>query len=155
MLAASHGRADMVKALLEAGADPNTQDNDGSTALMCAAEHGYIDVVRMLLANPDVEINIADHDGQTALSIAMEAGHKDTALLIYASSNFSRGSSPRSQISDFTPGNSPTIKAFADTPTSRTFKAFANSTSTVTLTITQRFYIVRIILQSGVVLTCS
>lgn len=28
---------------------------------MCAAEHGYIDVVRMLLANPDVEINIADH----------------------------------------------------------------------------------------------
>ncbi|XP_022660119.1 uncharacterized protein LOC111249912 isoform X6 [Varroa destructor] len=98
MLAASHGRADMVKALLETGADPNTQDNDGSTALMCAAEHGYIDVVRMLLANPDVEINIADHDGQTALSIAMEAGHKDTALLIYASSNFSRGSSPYSSL---------------------------------------------------------
>ncbi|XP_018497576.2 uncharacterized protein LOC100902821 [Galendromus occidentalis] len=98
MLAASHGKGEMVKMLLDADADPNTQDNDGSTALMCAAEHGYIDVVRILLANPDVEINIADNDGQTALSIAMEAGHKDTALLIYASSNFSRGNSPYSSL---------------------------------------------------------
>ncbi|XP_077549432.1 KN motif and ankyrin repeat domain-containing protein 2 kank isoform X3 [Haemaphysalis longicornis] len=98
MLAASHGRAEMVKLLLDAGAEPNVQDNDGSTALMCAAEHGYIDIVRLLLASPDTEVCLADNDGSTALTIAMEAGHKDTALLIYANSNFSRGSSPYSSL---------------------------------------------------------
>ncbi|KAL1481974.1 hypothetical protein MTO96_034079 [Rhipicephalus appendiculatus] len=94
MLAASHGRLEMIKLLLDAGAEPNVQDNDGSTALMCAAEHGYIEIVRVLLAHPDTEVCLADNDGSTALTIAMEAGHKDTALLIYANSNFSRGSSP-------------------------------------------------------------
>ncbi|XP_065290049.1 KN motif and ankyrin repeat domain-containing protein 2 isoform X3 [Dermacentor albipictus] len=96
MLAASHGRLEMIKLLLDAGAEPNVQDNDGSTALMCAAEHGYIEIVRVLLAHPDTEVCLADNDGSTALTIAMEAGHKDTALLIYANSNFSRGSSPYS-----------------------------------------------------------
>ncbi|XP_029835050.2 uncharacterized protein LOC8040981 isoform X1 [Ixodes scapularis] len=98
MLAASHGRLEMVKLLLDAGSEPNVQDNDGSTALMCAAEHGYIEIVRALLAHPDTEVCLADNDGSTALTIAMEAGHKDTALLIYASSNFSRGSSPYSSL---------------------------------------------------------
>ncbi|KAK8788592.1 hypothetical protein V5799_021639 [Amblyomma americanum] len=98
MLAASHGRLEMIKLLLDAGAEPNVQDNDGSTALMCAAEHGYIEIVRALLAHPDTEVSLADNDGSTALTIAMEAGHKDTALLIYANSNFSRGSSPYSSL---------------------------------------------------------
>lgn len=98
MLAASHGRLETVKLLLDAGAEPNVQDNDGSTAIMCAAEHGYIEIVRALLAHPDTEVSLADNDGSTALTIAMEAGHKDTALLIYASSNFSRGSSPYSSL---------------------------------------------------------
>merc|ERR1719430_1150831 len=40
MLAVSHGRLDMVQLLTEAGADVNIRDEDGSTALMCAAEHG-------------------------------------------------------------------------------------------------------------------
>nr|XP_037287714.1 uncharacterized protein LOC119180690 [Rhipicephalus microplus] len=98
MLAASHGRLEMIKLLLDAGAEPNVQDNDGSTALMCAAEHGYIEIVRVLLAHPDTEVCLTDNDGSTALTIAMEAGHKDTALLIYANSNFSRGSSPYSSL---------------------------------------------------------
>uniref|UniRef100_A0A2R5LKN9 Uncharacterized protein n=1 Tax=Ornithodoros turicata TaxID=34597 RepID=A0A2R5LKN9_9ACAR len=98
MLAASHGRLETVKLLLEGGAEPNVQDNEGSTALMCAAEHGHIEIVRALLAHPDTELSLVDSDGSTALQIAMEAGHKDTALLIYASSNFSRGSSPYSSL---------------------------------------------------------
>ena len=36
MLAVSHGRLDMVQLLVEAGADVNIRDEDGSTALMCA-----------------------------------------------------------------------------------------------------------------------
>ena len=60
MLAASHGRYDMVELLLDTGADVNARDEDGSTALMCACEHGYIEIVQMLLGHPDCDSNIAD-----------------------------------------------------------------------------------------------
>jgi ankyrin repeat protein len=55
MLAVSHGNLDMVQMLIEAGADINIQDDDGSTSLMCAAEHGHIDIVKYLLAQPDCD----------------------------------------------------------------------------------------------------
>ena len=60
MLAASHGRCDMVELLLESGADVNARDEDGSTALMCACEHGYIEIVQMLLGHPECDSNISD-----------------------------------------------------------------------------------------------
>lgn len=60
MLAVSHGRIDTVKMLLEAGADINIQDEDGSTALMCAAEHGHIDIVKHFLSQPDCDSSIID-----------------------------------------------------------------------------------------------
>jgi len=60
MLAASHGRGDMVELLLAAGADVNARDEDGSTALMCACEHGYIDIVQMLLSHPQCDSSLAD-----------------------------------------------------------------------------------------------
>lgn len=60
MLAVSHGNIDMVQMLLDAGADINIQDEDGSTALMCAAEHGRIDIVKLLLAHPECDSCIQD-----------------------------------------------------------------------------------------------
>ena len=60
MLAASHGRSDMVELLLASGANVNARDEDGSTALMCACEHGYIDIVQMLLSHPECDSSIAD-----------------------------------------------------------------------------------------------
>lgn len=60
MLAASHGRADMVNLLVDCGADINVQDSDGSTALMCASEHGHADIVKLLLNQPTCDPNIAD-----------------------------------------------------------------------------------------------
>ncbi|GAB6032886.1 hypothetical protein CHUAL_012084 [Chamberlinius hualienensis] len=98
ILAASHGKVDMVRILHDAGADVNIQDKDGSSALMCASEHGHINVVRYLLAQPECQPNLVDNDGSNALSIAIEAGHKDIGLLIYAQTSFSRGSSPSSSI---------------------------------------------------------
>lgn len=49
MLAVSHGRVAMAKLLLSCGADVNVQDREGSTALMCASEHGHIHITRLLL----------------------------------------------------------------------------------------------------------
>lgn len=61
MLAVSHGRADMVRLLLQEGADCNIQDFDGSTALMCACEHGQTTIVQMLLAQADCDANLTDN----------------------------------------------------------------------------------------------
>ncbi|XP_072255669.1 KN motif and ankyrin repeat domain-containing protein 2 isoform X2 [Pyxicephalus adspersus] len=92
MLAVSHGRLDVVRALLQCGADVNVQDHDGSTALMCACEHGHVDIVSLLLAEPTCDVSLTDNDGSSALSIALEAGQNDIAMLLYAHN--SKTSSP-------------------------------------------------------------
>uniref|UniRef100_A0A672RF65 Uncharacterized protein n=1 Tax=Sinocyclocheilus grahami TaxID=75366 RepID=A0A672RF65_SINGR len=61
MLAVSHGRGDMVKALLSCGAQVNLRDDDGSTALMCACEHGHVDIVRQLLSVPGCDATLTDN----------------------------------------------------------------------------------------------
>ena len=61
MLAVSHGRRDMVKLLLDCGADINSQDDDGSTALMCACEHGHADIVKVLLNQPECNASLVDN----------------------------------------------------------------------------------------------
>ena len=71
MLAVSHGRTDMVRLLLEEGADVNLQDDDGSTALMCACEHGHTDIVRIMLSNPDCDPSITDNVCNMSASIFM------------------------------------------------------------------------------------
>lgn len=61
MLAITHGRQDMVAALLACGADVNVQDADGATALMCASEYGCLDTVRLLLAQPGCDPALLDN----------------------------------------------------------------------------------------------
>uniref|UniRef100_T1H4E6 Uncharacterized protein n=1 Tax=Megaselia scalaris TaxID=36166 RepID=T1H4E6_MEGSC len=94
MLAVSHGNLDMVDMLLEAGADINIQDEDGSTALMCAAEHGRIDIVKHLLSQPECDSLIQDVDNSTAFKIAWHAGHRDIGLLLYVHEQMLRSKLP-------------------------------------------------------------
>ncbi|XP_055352291.1 KN motif and ankyrin repeat domain-containing protein 1-like [Paramacrobiotus metropolitanus] len=76
-----------------AGADVNIQDDDGSTALMCASEHGHLEIVRLLLGHPDTDAHLTDKDGMCALYVALEAQHKDIAALIYARTTLGPGDS--------------------------------------------------------------
>lgn len=127
MLAVSHGRGDMVRALLSCGAQVNIRDDDGSTALMCACEHGHVDIVRQLLSVPGCDATLTDNvrhmyiprvsvrlwslsplnyyhhyfcfqDGSSALSIALEASQNDIAVLLYAHLNFAKPPSPVSSL---------------------------------------------------------
>ncbi|CAJ0585541.1 unnamed protein product, partial [Mesorhabditis spiculigera] len=90
MLAVSHGKFPTTQLLIENGADVNIQDEEGSTALMCAAEHGHRDLVKLLLAQPDIDAQLADCDASTALKIAVENGHSDIGVLIYAHQTYTR-----------------------------------------------------------------
>lgn len=72
MLAVKHGKIDLVELLIENGAGVNLQDADGSTALMCAVEHEAFDIVKILLARPECDVNIADNVRRKIHSTLME-----------------------------------------------------------------------------------
>jgi ankyrin repeat protein len=73
--AAEAGDAQLVARLLGEGRDVNETDEAGCTALLCAAYIGRADVVRLLLARQDVEVNkTAQEVCTTALMIASQNG---------------------------------------------------------------------------------
>jgi hypothetical protein len=62
------GKTDMAKALIDAGADINFQNNDGSTPLHTAAFFCRPDIVKMLLAKR-ADQSVKNRYGQTAYEI--------------------------------------------------------------------------------------
>ena len=74
MAAASEGHAEIVRDLLNAGSNADTQDDEGRTALMLAVAGIRLGVVRTLLESADIEIR--NDAGQTALLIAAATGHQ-------------------------------------------------------------------------------
>jgi ankyrin repeat protein len=83
LLALGAGHSEVSKALLDAGADPNSVDADGRTALMYAVTSGRTSLVRLLLqrgAHPHQK----DLDGQTALMAAVHVHHLGAARLLLA-----------------------------------------------------------------------
>lgn len=86
MLAVSHGRIDMVKGLLACGADVNIQDDEGSTALMCASEHGHVEIVKLLLAQPGCNGHLEDNVSTTGAGVGPLSCSLWTGVGIQASS---------------------------------------------------------------------
>jgi ankyrin repeat protein len=77
----AHGYTDIVKLLLDAGAQPNVRNQQGMTPLMFASNFGVTEVVSMLLeckADPTAKDNI----GRTPLSLATGQGHSDVVELL-------------------------------------------------------------------------
>lgn len=79
--AASFGYTEVVRLLLDFGADPNRQDVRGGTTLMGAAYNGERDVVA-LLASRGARLDTMSENGATALRLADARGHKCVAALL-------------------------------------------------------------------------
>ena len=68
-------RINVVRLLLDTGADINAQDTDGNTALTNASHRGNIEIVRLLL-DRGADVNIKDEDDVTALWYAIASIRK-------------------------------------------------------------------------------
>ena len=76
---------------MEAGADLNLANNNGLTALMLAAGHGHVEVVRVLL-EAGADVNLASNNGSTASMLAAGQGHVEVVrLLVVAVGNIFLG----------------------------------------------------------------
>jgi ankyrin repeat protein len=71
--AANRNDPEIVKLLLEAGADVNTTVSDSWTALMEACREGNLPIVKHLLES-GADVNAKNSIGSTALGVAEEHG---------------------------------------------------------------------------------
>lgn len=78
LYACSWGHLEMVKWLLEKGAQINMRDKDGRIPLHWAAGMGHKDVVELLLANK-ADLTVKDKDGRTPRELAAAKGQDDVA----------------------------------------------------------------------------
>jgi ankyrin repeat protein len=81
MIASYHGHADIVRILLEHGANVNAEDDYNATAITRAAESGYLEIVRLLVAH-GANTSIREESDLTALELAESRGHHEVASFL-------------------------------------------------------------------------
>ena len=73
---------DTIKALIDAGADVNVKDNNGTTALMYAVYYGNTEIVKTLIA-AGADVNAKDNNGFTTLISAANEGNTEIVRAKY------------------------------------------------------------------------
>jgi uncharacterized protein len=79
--AAAGGHHQIVKMLLQHGADPNVREQGGYTPLHAAAQNGDDEMIRVLLFG-GADLTIKGRDGKAPIDLAIEAGHEKATLLL-------------------------------------------------------------------------
>lgn len=82
-LAVDMGKAQVVKLLLEHGADKNGKDSYGQSLIMTAASNHHVEVLKQLVA-AGADVNAANQYRITPLAVAAEQGHLDEVNLLVA-----------------------------------------------------------------------
>ena len=82
----SYGLLDIVKLLLQKGADPNIQNNDGNTPLIEACYGNFPNIVELLLEK-GADPNIQDNNGNPAYKIAFQKNHYNIFTILSNHSN--------------------------------------------------------------------
>ncbi|KDB23733.1 hypothetical protein H109_04413 [Trichophyton interdigitale MR816] len=80
--AAEDGDFVTVKKLLEEGIDPNARGGTDSSALHAAASYQHVDIVALLLAQKDINVDVRDYDGRSPLWIAASDGNIEIAKML-------------------------------------------------------------------------
>lgn len=70
------GDINVMKLLIDAGADVNRNDCKGNTALLISSQQVHGDIVKLLI-NSGADVNIPDETGNTALMMASEQGNEN------------------------------------------------------------------------------
>ncbi|KAF9766663.1 hypothetical protein IL306_000896, partial [Fusarium sp. DS 682] len=76
-----NGNIEVVKMLLEKGADAGAATKDGRTLLLLALRNGHVEIAKMLLEKR-ADATAADEDGLTPLHIASKHGHLEIAKML-------------------------------------------------------------------------
>jgi len=82
---ALEGRVNLLRALLDAGAERDVADGEGRTALHLAAQSGNEELARLLLEQPHgANASVPDKDSHTPMHIAASGGHVALVQLLLA-----------------------------------------------------------------------
>jgi pimeloyl-ACP methyl ester carboxylesterase/tetratricopeptide (TPR) repeat protein len=88
-IAAANGYIDVMRLLLDGGAEIDYQDRFGDTALMAAARSGSIEAVRLLLSR-GAKPSITDGEGMTAITWAERMGRRSIIEALLPESSATR-----------------------------------------------------------------
>ena len=81
-MASQKGHVDIVKALTEAGGNVNQHSNKNQTPLNIASTAGHTEIVRLLLQQPNIDLNKKDDWNTTALGIATQNSRTNVIQLL-------------------------------------------------------------------------
>lgn len=81
ILAAKHGRTDVIQHMLQEGCNIDQQDEAGYTAICAAASTGQIQTIEFLIKH-SANLNIASTSGMTPLLSSLRNSHFDAAQLL-------------------------------------------------------------------------
>ncbi len=90
IIAAFNGCTDIVRMLLDAGADIHHRNDQGENALISAAQEGNIDVVKVLL-EAGADVTQTNADGETALSLAIMLRQKKELIDLLREKTIAKG----------------------------------------------------------------
>jgi ankyrin repeat protein len=83
MASAQSRKWDVLKLLLERGANPHLVNDSNENVLHEAATQGAPNhIIELLICGADIDVTLKNNDGQTAFDIAIKHNHNTTAACI-------------------------------------------------------------------------